>query len=74
MMEPKLKRASEEYAGEVSTYRVKVDEDNPLLSEYDVEAMPTILFFRNGDAVGRAEGLIRADELREAFADLVDPS
>ena len=74
MMEPKLERVSEEYTGVVSTYRVQVDEDDPLLGEYDVEAMPTILLFRDEDAVGRAEGLIRANELRAAFADLVDPS
>lgn len=70
MMEPKLKTVSEEYAGEVATYRVKVDEDDPLLETYDVEAMPAILFFRDGDLAGHVEGLVRGDDLREAFSDL----
>jgi len=72
MMEPKLETVSAEYADTVSTYRVKVDMDDPLLDAYDVEAMPTVLFVRDGEVVGRAEGLIQADELREAFANLTD--
>jgi thioredoxin 1 len=70
MMAPKLETVSEEYAGEVTTYRVKVDADDPLLETYDVEAMPAILFFRDGDLRGRIEGLLHSDALREAFDDL----
>ncbi|MFB6273589.1 MAG: thioredoxin family protein [Salinibacter sp.] len=69
MMAPKLKVVSEEYAGEVGTYRVQIDEDDPLLETYEVEAMPAILFFRDGALTGRVEGLVRADDLREAFGD-----
>jgi len=32
--------------------------------------MPAILFFRDGDFVARVEGLVRASDLREAFANL----
>lgn len=73
MMEPKLKTISEEYAGEVTTYRVQVGTDDPLLVTYDVEAMPAILFFQDGTLVDRVEGLVRAADLREAFDDHAAP-
>jgi len=69
-MAPKLEKVAEEYTGEVTTYRVKVDADDRLLGTYDVEAMPAILFFQDGDVVTRVEGLVRGAELRKAFADL----
>ena len=67
MMAPKLKAVAKAYEGRVKVYQVKVDEGSALLAQYDVEAMPTILFFRDGALVTRVEALVHSSELERAF-------
>ncbi len=63
MMAPKLKAVAKAYEGRVKVYQVKVEEGSALLAQYDVEAMPTILFFREGALVTRVEALVHSSEL-----------
>ncbi len=45
------------------TQRLDLDD----LAQYDVEAMPTLLFFREGALVTRVEALVYSSELEWAF-------
>ena len=54
----------------MKVYQVKVDEGSTLLAQYDVEAMPTILFFRDGALVTRVEALVHSSELERAFEEV----
>lgn len=66
MMEPKLKAAAAEHE-DVAVYRVKVQEGDALLDRFHIEAMPAVLFFRDGEVVARVEGLVHSADLQAAF-------
>ncbi len=67
MMAPKLRAVAKAYEGRMKVYQVKVEEGSALLAQYDVEAMPTILFFKEGALVKRVEALVSFSELERAF-------
>ncbi len=67
MMAPKLRAVAKAYEGRMKVYQVKVEEGSALLAQYDVEAMPTILFFKEGALVKRVEALVSFSELELAF-------
>jgi thioredoxin 1 len=64
---PTLRSVADAYEGRLEVLQVKVDERAPLLKQYDIKGMPTVLFFKGGRIVDRMGGLIRREELREAF-------
>src|SRR5919109_4462602 len=57
MVAPFIEQLAKEYAGRVAFGKLNVDE-NPLTSgEFEVQSIPTLLIFRNGEAV---DGIIGA--------------
>lgn len=57
MVAPIVEQLAKEYAGRVAFGKLNVDE-NPLTSnEFEVQSIPTLLIFRNGEAV---DGMIGA--------------
>ena len=70
MMAPKLKAVANAYEVRVKVYQVKVEESSALLTQYDVETMPTILFFSEGALVKRVEALVSFSGLERAFEEV----
>lgn len=64
---PTLKSVADAYEDRVKVLQVKVDEQSPLLKKYGIRGMPTVLFFKGGELVKEMSGLIRREELKEAF-------
>ena len=51
----------EEVAGEladVAFYKVNVDDHQELAIKFGIDAIPCVIFFKNGAAVGRSVGLV----------------
>lgn len=67
VLEPRLERVAEQYAGRVPVYRVDVHQDSAVAQRFDVMSIPTVLVFRAGAEVERLDGLIREADLRAAF-------
>lgn len=40
-------------------YKINVDENKEIPIEYNIQALPTILFFKNGELIKTHEGVIR---------------
>ncbi len=58
MVAPIIEQLAEEYAGRVAFGKLNVDE-NPLTSgEFEVQSIPTLLIFRNGEAVDGIVGAV----------------
>ncbi|KAM5454816.1 thioredoxin trx1 [Microsporum audouinii] len=53
---PKVDEFSETFAAEVDVYKVDVDECSELAAELGVRAMPTFIFFKNGQKVDSVAG------------------
>ena len=63
MLTPVLRNIDEKYGEKVEIYKVDVDENQSIAMRYGITAMPTLLFFKDGNEVERQVGYIDEDEL-----------
>ncbi len=63
MQAPILEALATEAADRVKVGKVNVDEEAELAREYGVASIPTLVLFKNGQAVAKRVGLTRKDEL-----------
>ncbi len=53
---PTVEEIATEYAGKVKVAKVDVDENMEISARYGVQSIPTLILFKNGDAVERLVG------------------
>ena len=58
MLSPVVDELAEEYAGKVKVGKVNVDEQPRLAMNYRVEAIPTLLFFKDGKLADSTVGVM----------------
>jgi thioredoxin 1 len=61
---PELEAVNKEYQERVIFARVDVDEQAKLTQQWQVDAVPTLVFFRNGNEIYRIKGIRMRDKLR----------
>ena len=64
MLMPVLKEISEERE-DIDIIEIDVDESRELAYKYEIEAVPTMIIFKNGTAIYRIGGLYPTVELEE---------
>ncbi len=64
---PVLAELEEDYEGAVKIAKVNVNHDSELAAEYGVQAVPTIIFFKDGEEKSRTVGLTGKEELAAAI-------
>lgn len=74
VLEPRLKRVAQEYAGRLPVYRVDIDRDLVVAERFGVMSIPTILILRGGAEVERLDGAVSEERLRAAFERVVGGS
>ena len=52
-----------EYAGKVKVVKVNTDENMKLTQEFSISGIPSLLIFKNGEAVERLVGLMKKNQL-----------
>lgn len=68
---PMLERATTEANGDFELAKVDVDQNQALASQFEVQGIPTVVGFRDGQAVSRFTGAIPEDQLETWLSDLV---
>ncbi len=69
MVAPIIEQLAKEYAGRVAFGKLNVDE-NPLTSnEFEVQSIPTLLIFRNGEAVDEIIGAVPKYQIESKIKD-----
>ena len=63
-MEDSLAAMAKEFAGQFIFAKVDIDEQQELRKEYNIENVPTLKVFKNGEVVQTEEGLIEDKDLR----------
>ncbi len=71
MLSPILVEIEKEYSEKLEIYKVNVDESQECAMRYGVTAMPTLLFFKNGEEVERQVGYLEKDELEKIVQELM---
>lgn len=56
MLAPVLDELAEEFAGTAQVVKVNVEEDNELAAKYQVQSIPSIKVFKNGQLVNETMG------------------
>ncbi|WP_353893809.1 thioredoxin [Proteinivorax hydrogeniformans] len=63
MLAPVIDEVATEYEGKVKIVKVNVDENQDLAGEYGVMSIPTLVFFKNGEAVDNVGGFMPKKQL-----------
>ncbi|HEX7861343.1 MAG TPA: thioredoxin [Verrucomicrobiae bacterium] len=56
MIAPALEEIASEQSGKVKVAKVNVDEESTLAQRYNVQSLPTLLYFNGGQVVGQTIG------------------
>lgn len=63
IMNPIVEELADIFAGRAKVAKLNVDEEDALALQYHVMAIPTLIFFQNGERVDTVEGVISKDDL-----------
>lgn len=64
LFEPEFAVIGQEYQERVTFARVDVDSNGELVTQYNVDGIPTLLFFKSGQEINRIKGIVMRDKLR----------
>jgi thioredoxin 1 len=63
IMNPIVEELAETFEGKAKIAKLNVDEQDALALQYHVMAIPTLIFFNQGERVETVEGVIAKDDL-----------
>ena len=63
MMAPILEEVNQEMSQQIRIVKIDSDKYPEIASQYNIEALPTLVLFKNGKPVDRIEGVVRAPDL-----------
>ena len=64
MVSPAIEKIASEFKGRLLTIKVNVDEKPHVAGAYQVSNIPTIMLFKNGEAVMRLSGALPYESLK----------
>ncbi|MFB2920716.1 MULTISPECIES: thioredoxin [Aerosakkonema] len=71
MMAPILEQVNAQMQGRVKIVKIDTDKYPRLASEYGIQALPTLVLFKNGKPVNRIEGVLSGPQLVQHLRTLV---
>ncbi|MFC2176451.1 thioredoxin [Bacteroidota bacterium] len=63
MMSPILKDVAKKIGGKATILKIDVDRNQKVAAKYQVQGVPTLIVFKNGQIVWRQSGVVPADQL-----------
>ena len=70
MMHTVLEQLKDEMKNDIRIVKIDVDKNFELAGAYNVQSVPTLIFFRNGKVVWRQSGAMPLSSLREVVSQL----
>lgn len=70
MMAPTVDKLAEEYSGKVKIGKLNVDESTEISSKYEIQSIPTIIFYKNGEVVDKMIGFQSEESLKQKLDSL----
>jgi thioredoxin 1 len=68
---PALEEASSDLEEKIAVYKIDIDANPVVPQKYGVRAVPTIVFFRNGEEVDRQVGMLPKSKLYEKIEKVI---
>ena len=69
MQGPILEDVKKRVGDRANIIKIDIDQNQTLAAQYNVRSVPTLIMFKNGEAVWRAVGVQQADLLEEKLRD-----
>lgn len=67
MMAPEIESLANDYEGKVKVGKVNVDEESQIATDYNIQAIPTVLLFKNGKVEKTSVGFKPKSQLISEF-------
>jgi thioredoxin 1 len=67
MLSPVIESLAPEFEGKLDIVKVDIDAEQDLAQKYGVTSIPTIVFFKGGEEVGRMVGFQSKESLQAKF-------
>ena len=67
MMPPILKELKDKVGDDVTILKLDIDKNPAVASAYQIQSVPTLVIFRDGQVKWRQSGVIRADQLKQVL-------
>jgi thioredoxin 1 len=64
IQDPEFEEISKEYDGRAVFARIDADKNQETISQWKIEGIPTIIFFKGGREINRIKGIIMRERLR----------
>ncbi len=74
MLSPILERLAGEFGGQVRIVKVNVDDEPQLAGQYSVSSIPTLMFVKSGEILGKSAGAPSETALRQILTQLTSAS
>ena len=71
MMAPIIEELAKEYDGKVVIGKCDVEENEEMAADFGIRNIPTVLFFKNGEAVDKVVGFQKKEKLQELINKLL---
>ena len=71
-LHPIIEAIAPEFDGQVKICSIDIDKNRDTPSKYQIMAVPTLLFFRDGNPVDTFTGLLGKNELRKKLEALIE--
>ena len=68
MMKPILEEVKRMKEDKVRIIKIDVDTHNQLAAHYQIQSVPTLMIFKNGEMVWRQSGVMQAKDLSEILS------
>ena len=68
-LSPVLFALEEEYAEKLKIVKININFDSELAEKYEVQAAPTLVFFKNGAEISRLRGAVKQAEIKEVTSE-----
>lgn len=63
MMAPILEQVNQQLNGQIKIVKIDTDKYPHLANRYGIQALPTLMLFKNGQTVDKIEGVLNAQQL-----------
>ena len=68
---PAIDALEKEYGDKMAFVKINVDENPVSPSRYGVQAIPTLIFFKNGEIAEQITGMVAKEKLEETIKDVL---
>jgi thioredoxin 1 len=71
MIAPVIDEISSKYEGKVKVVKLNTDENPKTPSDYQISAIPTLLFFKSGKVVKEIVGIVPKEEIEKVIEEII---